>query len=119
MTDRGARAAAAAANLRQALEQTAAALANPRLETLLAGESAIEAALSSIPSLDNLPADERPVIRRELERARGVLRRCRRLGDSLREYIRLSLEAQGLAGQYGPRPAPDAPSVRHTLDARV
>jgi hypothetical protein len=103
MTEHGTRAVAAAAHLREALEQTAAALASPRLETLLAGENAIEAALSSIPALDELPADERLVVRRELERARGALLRCRRLGTALRDYIRLSFEAQGRGDDYGPR----------------
>ena len=103
MTELGTRAVAAAARLREALEQTAAALASPRLETLLAGETAIESALSSMPTLDELPADERLIVRRELERARGALLRCRRLGTSLRDYIRLSFEAQGRSGDYGPR----------------
>ena len=80
MTEQGTRAVSAAAQLREALEQTAAALASPRLETLLAGEAAIEDALSAMPALDELPADERLVVRRELERARGALLRCRRLG---------------------------------------
>ena len=114
MTEHGTRAMAAATNLREALEQTAAALASPRLETLLSGETAIEAALSSMPAahklpastmpaLDELPADERLAVRRELERARGALLRCRRLGTSLRDYIRLSFEAQGRGNDYGPR----------------
>ena len=68
---------------------------------------------------EDLPAEERLAIRRELERARGALLRCRRLGTSLRDYIRLSFEAQGLAGEYGPRPAANVPGLRHTLDARV
>jgi hypothetical protein len=105
MTEQGTRAIAAIASLSEALEQTAAALASPRLETLLAGETAIEAALSSMPALDELPADERLAVQRELERARGALLRCRRLGTSLRDYIRLSFEAQGRADEYGPRPS--------------
>jgi hypothetical protein len=103
MTEQGTRAVAAAANLRGAIERTAAALATPQLEALLAGETAIESALSSMPSLDDVPADERLAVRYELERARGALLRCQRLGASLREYIRLSFEAQGRAEDYGPR----------------
>jgi hypothetical protein len=109
MTELGTRAVAAAGRLREALEQTATALASPRLETLLAGETAIESALSSMPTLDELPADERLVVRRELERARGALLRCRRLGTSLRDYIRLSFEAQGRGGGYGPRSGDEGP----------
>jgi hypothetical protein len=103
MTEQGTRAMTAASNLREALEQTAAALASPRLETLLSGEAAIEAALTVMPALDELPADERLAVRRELERARGALLRCRRLGTSLRDYIRSSFEAQGRGDDYGPR----------------
>lgn len=119
MTDQGTRAMAAAANLRDALEQAAAALANPRLETLLTGERAIEAALSVMPALDALPADEKLVVRRELERARGALLRCRRLGASLRDYIRCSFEAQGRGDDYGPRQSAGVPYAGQTLNARV
>jgi hypothetical protein len=118
MTEPGTRAVTAAANLREALERTAAALASPRLEALLEGETAIESALSSIPALDELPADERLAIRRELERARGALLRCRRLGASLREYIRFSFEAQGRGDDYGPR-ASAVSYAGQALNARV
>jgi hypothetical protein len=110
---------AAAAHLREALEQTAAALASPRLDTLLAGETAIEVALSAMPALDELPADERLAIRRELERARGALLRCRRLGMSLRDYIRMSFEAQGRGADYGPRQSPAITYSGRALNARV
>ena len=128
MTEPGTRAMTAASSLREALEHTAAALANPRLETLLAGEAAIESALSSMPihespastmqALDRLPADERLAVTRELERARGALLRCRRLGTSLRDYIRLSFEAQGRGTDYGPRQSAPA-YAGQALNARV
>jgi hypothetical protein len=119
MTEQGTRALAAASSLREALEQTAAALANPQLETLLAGEGAIETALSSMPAVDDLPDEERIVVRRELERARGSLLRCRRLGTSLRDYIRLSFEAQGRGEDYGPRHSAALPYAGQALNARV
>jgi hypothetical protein len=117
MTDQGTRAMTAVANLRAALEQTAAALASPHLDALLAGEVAIEAALSALPPLGELPAAERVVVRRELERARGALMRCRRLGTSMRDYIRISFEAQGRGEEYGPRP--QAGYAGQALNARV
>jgi hypothetical protein len=119
MTEQGTRAVAAAAHLREALERTAAALASPRLDALLAGETAIEAALSAMPALDELPADERLAVRRELERARGALLRCRRLGSSLRDYIRTSFEAQGRGEDYGPRQTPPITYSGRALNARV
>lgn len=118
MTEQGTRAVHAASTLRHALEQTAAALASPRLETLLAGETAIAEALSAMPSLEDLPADERVAIRRELERARGALMRCRRLGASLRDYIRLSFQAQG-RDDYGPRQSAGIEYAGQALNARV
>jgi hypothetical protein len=117
MTEQGTRALHAASLLRDALEQTATALARPRLETLLAGETAMAQALSAMPSLEDLPADERRAVRRELERARGALLRCRRLGTSLRDYIRLSFEAQGRGEDYGPRSA--VAFEGRSLNARV
>ena len=119
MTEQGTRAVAAAAQLREALEQTGAALASPQLETLLAGETAIEAALSAMPALDALPADERLAVRRELERARGALLRCRRLGMSLGDYIRMSFEAQGRGVDYGPRQSLPITYSGRALNARV
>ena len=119
MTELGTRAVTAAATLRDALEETAAALASPKLETLLAGESAIEAALGAMPPLDELPADERLAVRRELERARGALLRCRRLGTSLRDYIRFSFEAQGRGDDYGPRQSAAIAYAGQALNARV
>ena len=119
MTEQGTRAVHAASVLRDALEQTAAALASPRLETLLAGETAIAEALSAMPSLEDLPADERLAVRRELERARGALLRCRRLGASLRDYIRLSFQAQGRGDDYGPRQSAAIADAGQALDARV
>jgi hypothetical protein len=119
MTEQGARAVHAASALRDALERTAAALASPRLETLLAGEAAMEQALAAMPSFEDLPADERVAVRRELERARGALLRCRRLGTSLRDYIRLSFEAQGRGDDYGPRQSAAIAYAGQALDARV
>jgi hypothetical protein len=119
MTEQGTRALAAASSLREALDHTAAALANAQLETLLAGEGAIETALSSMPAVGDLPADERLMVQRELERARGSLLRCRRLGTSLRDYIRLSFEAQGRSEDYGPRQSAAVTYAGQALNARV
>jgi hypothetical protein len=91
----------AANRLRGALELAADALASPRLDTLLACEAAIEEALSDLPPLDHLTQSERALVRGELDRARAALLRCRRLGSSLGDFIRLSFEAQGRAHGYG------------------
>jgi hypothetical protein len=118
MSEQGARAVAAVTRLRVALERTAAALAQPHLETLLAGESEIEMALGDLPSMVSLSADERRAIRAEVEGAHGALLRCRRLGNALDSFVRSSLDAQGRS-EYGPRRNPSPSYAGQALDARV
>jgi hypothetical protein len=72
-----------------------------------------------MPAVDDLPAEERLVVRQELERARGSLLRCRRLGTSLRDYIRFSFEAQGRSEEYGPRQSSPLTYAGQALNARV
>jgi hypothetical protein len=90
-----------AAALREALDGTAAALASPRVETLLECEVAIERALAEMPSFDGLTPAERTAVRAQLDAARSALLRCRRLGAALTEFVRLSFEAQGRGAGYG------------------
>jgi hypothetical protein len=103
VSNQGPRAIAAAAQLREALERTADALAEARLDSLLAGEAELEDALARLAPVQGLSAEERAVVRDELERARGALLRCRRLGSAMTDFIRLSFDAQGRAPSYGPR----------------
>ena len=103
MSNQGPRAIVAAAQLREALEHTAAALAEARLDDLLAGEARLEDALASLVPVKGLSPAERIVVREELERALGALLRCRRLGSALSDFVRLSFEAQGRVPGYGPR----------------
>ena len=103
MSNQGPRAIVAAAQLREALEHTADALAHARLDGLLAGEAALEDALANLVPVQGLSAAERTVVRDELERSLAALLRCRRLGSSLTDFVRLSFEAQGRAPGYGPR----------------
>jgi hypothetical protein len=105
----------AAARLRLALEQTAEALASPRLEALLASETAIEEALGAFPRLDGLDAAGRARVGEEVDQARLALLRCRRLGSALGDFVRLSFEAQGRGG-YG---RPSIAYAGHALNERV
>lgn len=111
-----AKAVQAAARLREALERTAEALAMPELEAILACETAIEQALADLPPVHSLDEIQRAEVRVELDRARGALLRCRRLGVSLSEFVRLSFEAQGRGGLYG---QPMAAFAGHALDERA
>jgi hypothetical protein len=117
MSDEGSRAAAAVMRLRVALERTAAALAKPDLERLLAGESDIEVALAELPAVYSLSDEERRAVRVEVEGAHRALLRCRRLGSALDSFVRISLEAQGRS-EYGPRRAATSYAAP-ALDARV
>jgi hypothetical protein len=102
MDGQGMRAVAAVTRLRVAIEQTAGALARPQLEALLASEAEIELALAGLPAPATLSADERQALRTEIEKASGALIRCRRLGNTLTDFVRTSLAVQGRA-EYGPR----------------
>jgi hypothetical protein len=104
----------AAARLRQALEQSAAALGEGRLDILLGGEAALQDAAilspalrvrtgsgpSALPPLT--PADKHH-LREELEAARRALVRCRHLGANLNTFVRISLDAHGRAAGYDPQ----------------
>ena len=87
----GSRAVSATIRLRLALEGAAEALAHAQVEGLLASEGALEFALAELPPMQGLPADERNAVRRELEAAERALLRCRRLGSTLTDYVRLTL----------------------------
>ena len=106
----------AALRLRTALEQTAEALASPRLEALLASETALEDALGEFPRLEGLDAAGRALVRAELEQARLALLRCRRLGSALGDFVRLSFDAQGRGSGYG---RPSVVYAGHALNERV
>lgn len=106
----------AAVRLRAALEQTAEALVSPEIEALLACEAALEAAVTELPLVDDLGAAERALVAAELDGVRAAVRQCRQLGSALTDFVRLSLEAQGVGGGYG-RPA--SIYAGQTLDQRI
>jgi hypothetical protein len=115
-TDQTHAALEAAVRLRSALEATAEALAAPDLSALLASEAAVETALAELPPLDRLEPAQRASVRAELDRARGALLRCRRLGSALGDFIRVSFEAQGRGSGYG---RPDLTFAGYTFNERV
>ena len=96
------RPASAAARLRAALEETADALAESKLEALLNVESALIAAISALPTIRSLDAAGRSEAQSDLEAAQLALVRCQRLGGSLGDYVRISLDARGQSVGYEP-----------------
>jgi hypothetical protein len=99
-----------AARLRAAVEETAAALAGADLQRLLASDVLLQKVLDEIPALaarsggpsqrgaagaTRLTVEERRLLHRETDDAQAALRRCRRLGTALTQFVRVSLDAQG------------------------
>ncbi len=111
------RACTAVRHLRQALEQTADALARPNLDGLLASETATERALAGLPWGTRASGPLEPELREEIDAARRALIRCTRLGASLQDFIRLSSAARQ-SPAYGPAAA-TATCAGHALDQQV
>ena len=95
----GSRAVSATIRLRLALEGAAEALAHAQVEGLLASEGALEFALAELPPMHGLDEGEREAVRRELEAAERALLRCRRLGSTLSDYVRLTLASHDAAAR--------------------
>ena len=117
----GSRAVSATIRLRLALEGAAEALAHAQVEGLLASEGALEFAIAELPPMDDLGDTERDAVRRELEAAERALLRCRRLGSTLTDYVRLTLASHGTADQSSgySQAAPRLRSGQAGLNARV
>ena len=112
-------AVAAAARLRQAVEQSAAAMATGQVDRLLAGEAALQDAVATLPRPSTLSDDDRRELRAELDAAAGALVRCRHLGSSLTAFVRISLDAQGRAAGYDPTSIMAARLGGRALNTRV
>ena len=119
MTDHGLRTVAVARQLREALDETARALTTADLNGLLHSESRLELAVrKAITASSDLSAEDRRAVREEVDRARRVLRQCRRAGDALLDMVRLTFEAQGRTSGYGPSDIqPLVPAPRLTTRA--
>jgi hypothetical protein len=118
----GSRAVSATIRLRLALEGAAEALAHAQVEGLLASEGALEFALAELPPMNDLGGAERDAVRRELEAAERALLRCRRLGSTLTDYVRLTLASHGSANPpsgYTPAVRSDAEYAGRAVNARV
>jgi hypothetical protein len=113
----------AAARLRAALEDTAAALAGADLDRLLASDALLQKVLGEIHAgpvqIRSGPVPATPALRAEVEHARAALRRCRRLGAVVGDYVRLSLDAQGAGLGYEPSRTAAAALNGRTLNERV
>ena len=114
-------AVSATIRLRLALEGAAESLAHAQVEGLLASEGALEFALAELPPMQGLDAGDRDAVRRELEAAERALLRCRRLGSTLSDYVRLTLASHGAVARASGY-APDARTDEYAgrgVNARV
>ncbi|MBI4475690.1 MAG: hypothetical protein HY654_00865 [Acidobacteria bacterium] len=102
-------------SIRVALEHLAAMLVTPNLEGLLESESRLRLLAGNLPS-GRIDAGDRETAVHELAGAREALIRCRQLGVSLMEFVRLSFDARGETPGYGRR-AGSMPWLR-AFDAR-
>lgn len=118
----GSRAVSATRRLREALEGAADALAHANVDGLLASEGGLEFALAELPPMVGLDADERVAVRAELEGVERALLRCRRLGSTLSDCVRLTLAAQAAgkgADDYTPGRRHDDGFAGRGVNARV
>jgi hypothetical protein len=107
----------AAVRLRTALEALAESLASVNLGSLLACETELADALSEIDRCRPDASWDRTATARELAAARATITRCRRLGATLLDVVRLTLASQGHTGGYG-RPAAER-GARRSLEVKV
>lgn len=109
----------AAVRLRRALDRNASALALAQLDALLAGQAALQDAVTSIPAATDLAAEDRSLLRAELDAARDSLARCRHLGASLTAFVRVTLDAHGRAVGYDPQRITAASLAGRDLNTRA
>jgi len=110
---------AAARRLRAAVERTAGALAGAELAELLDAERQLADALVSVPATGPGSTGDGRALGRELAGLRLALVRCRRLGQTLNEFVRLSFAAQGQTSSYDQLGGtPPGPSIR-VLETRA
>jgi hypothetical protein len=98
------------APLTAALREMADALASADLARLLDCEARVALALDG--------ARDRPADRASIEEARGALLRCKRLGASLMEYTRLSLDPNDAELYARTRGAASTARTGSSLEAR-
>jgi hypothetical protein len=82
---------------RHRLDELAAALARVDLETLLASDAHLEDATLALSRVNAGLLPPGPEVRAVIEDARRALARCRRLGASLADVIRVAGAAHGAA----------------------
>jgi hypothetical protein len=116
MEDATSNALRSAAALRRGLEEAASALISGDLPRLLDCEAKLQFALIDLSSLSaaslQISDDTRKHLANEIAQARTALARCRRHGQALNEFARMSLAALGVHEDYGPTGSGSNPQRR-------
>ena len=113
--------ASAARALREALDRLGDALSSAHLDGVLAAEAGLSAALANagaVSAADPSDALARVAIQ-ELQRAQAALGRCRRLGASLNDFVRIRGGEVAAADPYDRTGHRAPPQATARLDART
>jgi hypothetical protein len=91
---------AAVRRLRAVLESLASALATARLDDLLETEQELARSLAALPKTGGHLAGDQKGLAQELAGLRRVLIRCRRLGQTLSDLLRVSVSSRAPGAGY-------------------
>jgi len=110
---------AAVNRLRAVLESLASALAAARLDDLLETEHELARALAVLPNATGLRAADQNGLAEELAGLRRALVRCRRLGQTLSDLLRVSVSSRALGAGYDHAGAVPVQTSMRVLETRA
>jgi hypothetical protein len=110
---------AAVNRLRAVLESLASALAAARLDDLLETEHELARALAVLPNATGLRAADQNGLAQELAGLRRALVRCRRLGQTLSDLLRVSVSSRALGAGYDQAGAVPVQTGMRVLETRA
>ncbi len=103
----------------EALDALARALGRADIEALLASEAHVAAAAAALGRIDRQAVRRNPELRAQLETLHIALGRCRRVGGSLADVLRVARAALGAADDtYGPRGSMSERATGYALQAQ-
>jgi hypothetical protein len=106
----------------EALDALSAALGRADLDALLASEAHVAGAAAALGRLDRHLLQRSPDLRAQLDAVHWTLGRCRRVGGSLADVLRVARAVLGAANgsdTYGPDGSMPERATGHALDTQV
>lgn len=102
-----------------ALDMLTAALGRADLDGLLESEARVAGAAAALGRIDRQASSRSPELRGQLEALHLALVRCRRVGGSLADVLRVARAALGAADDtYGPRGSMSERATPYTVQAQ-